>query len=115
MKWNGAGELIDKGALAEGMSLKFFNVVIKGYSPRTKLHKVYYPEDRKTYQHNFSKPDEDDFIRRPYWRMELDLIRNWRMAPAQRVCTGFRKFSAGKFMHRARAACLRGFDSLPSF
>ena len=73
VKWNGAGELIDKGALAEGTSLrgvKFFNAVIKGYSSRTKLHKVYYPEDRKTYQHNFSKPDEDDFIRRPYWRME---------------------------------------------
>jgi hypothetical protein len=73
VKWNRDGDLIDKGALDEGTSLagsKFFNAVIRGYSPRTKLHKVYYPEDRKTYQHNFSKPDEDDFIRRPYWRIK---------------------------------------------
>jgi hypothetical protein len=36
------------------------------------------------------------------------------MAPARRLCAGFRKFSGKKFMHRARAARLRGFDSLPS-
>jgi hypothetical protein len=39
---------------------------------------------------------------------------NHRIAPAQLSCAGFRKFSEKKFMHRARAARPRGFDSLPS-
>jgi hypothetical protein len=40
--------------------------------------------------------------------------QNQRMAPAQRPCAGFRQFSGGKFLHRARAARSRGLDSLPS-
>ena len=71
VKWNKDGDLLDKGALAEGASTaraKYHDAVIRGYSPNTKLHRVYYPVDKKTYQHNFSNPDDDDFIRRPYWR-----------------------------------------------
>ena len=40
--------------------------------------------------------------------------QNSCMASAQRSCAGFREFSKKIFMHRARAARPRGFDSLPS-
>jgi hypothetical protein len=40
--------------------------------------------------------------------------QNQRIVSAQRSCAGFRNFSGEKFMHRARAAGPRGFDSLPS-
>ena len=48
------------------------------------------------------------------WYCILGLRQNQRIDPAQSPCAGFRKFSRKKFMHRVRAACPRGFDSLPS-
>ncbi len=56
------------------------------------------------------------FEKSPVWSVcTVELTRrNWRITPARLPRAGFRKFSKKNFMHRARAARPRGFDSLPS-